>query len=229
MNGQRVLKIIVDIAMTAALLLLMAFELVGRQAHEWIGIAMFVLFVVHHILNRKWTGHLLRGKYPPIRILQTLLAVLILICMMSSMVSGIVLSEYVFEAFSIRGGWSWARILHMLAAYWGFVLMSLHLGIHWNMMLGMAGKAPGKRSGKEAARPKACGTWIARLAGVLIAGYGIYAFGKRQIGMYLLLESEFVFFNFEEPRVYFFIDYLAVMGLFIWIGHYAAKLIRKFS
>ena len=59
MNRQRVLKIIVDIAMTAALLLLMAFELVGRQAHEWIGIVMFVLFVIHHILNRKWTGHLL--------------------------------------------------------------------------------------------------------------------------------------------------------------------------
>lgn len=229
MNRQRVLKIIVDIAMTAALLLLMAFELVGRQAHEWIGIVMFVLFVVHHILNRKWTGHLLRGKYPLIRILQTLLAVLILICMLSSMVSGIVLSEYVFEAFSIRGGWSWARILHMLAAYWGFVLMSLHLGIHWNMMLGIAGKAAGKRSGKDAVHPKDYRAWIIRLAGVMIAGYGIYAFGKRQIGMYLLLESEFVFFNFEEPRVYFFIDYLAVMGLFIWIGHYAAKLIRKFS
>ena len=218
MNRQRVLKIIVDIAMTAALLLLMAFELVGRQAHEWSGIVMFVLFVIHHILNRKWTGHLLR-----------LLAVLILICMLSSMVSGIVLSEYVFEAFSIRGGWSWARILHMLAAYWGFVLMSLHLGIHWNMMLGIAGKAAGKRSGKDAVHPKDYRAWIIRLAGVMIAGYGIYAFGKRQIGMYLLLESEFVFFNFEEPRVYFFIDYLAVMGLFIWIGHYAAKLIRKFS
>ena len=215
--------------MTAALLLLMAFELVGRQAHEWSGIVMFVLFVIHHILNRKWTGHLLRGKYPPIRILQTLLAVLILICMMSSMVSGIVLSEYVFEPFQIRGGWSWAGILHMLAAYWGFVLMSLHLGIHWNMMLGIAGKAAGKRSGKDAVHPKDYRAWIIRLAGVMIAGYGIYAFGKRQIGMYLLLESEFVFFNFEEPRVYFFIDYLAVMGLFIWIGHYAAKLIRKFS
>ena len=56
MNRQRVLKIIVDIAMTAALLLLMAFELVGRQAHEWSGIVMFVLFVIHHILNRKWTS-----------------------------------------------------------------------------------------------------------------------------------------------------------------------------
>ena len=107
--------------------------------------------------------------------------------------------------------------------------MSLHLGIHWNMMLGIAGKAAGKRSGKDAVHPKDYRAWIIRLAGVMIAGYGIYAFGQRQIGMYLLLESEFVFFNFEELRIYFFIDYLAVMGLFIWIGHYAAKLILKFS
>ena len=30
--------------MTIALLLLMAYELVGHEAHEWLGIGMFVLF-----------------------------------------------------------------------------------------------------------------------------------------------------------------------------------------
>lgn len=52
MKRQTAVKIVVDVAMTAALLLLMAFELIGRQAHEWIGTGMIVLFVVHHILNR---------------------------------------------------------------------------------------------------------------------------------------------------------------------------------
>lgn len=215
MNRQRVLKIIVDIAMTAALLLLMAFELVGRQAHEWSGIVMFVLFVIHHILNRKWTGHLLRGKYPPIRILQTLLAVLILICMLSSMVSGIVLSEYVFEAFSIRGGWSWARILHMLAAYWGFVLMSLHLGIHWGIMTGMAGKL--------FEQPSAVRKWLARLAGFRIAAYGVWAFIKRDVLSYMLMQVHFVFFDYEEPVIFFILDYMAAMGLFVLIGHYLSR------
>ena len=42
-------KIIVDVIMTVLLLLLMAFELIGRTAHEWFGVGMFVMFVIHHI------------------------------------------------------------------------------------------------------------------------------------------------------------------------------------
>ena len=205
--------------MTVLLMLLMAFELIGREAHEWIGTGMFVLFVVHHVLNRKWTAHLLKGKYTPIRVLQTTLAVLVLLCILSSVVSGVVLSRYVFSFLPIEGGRSWARTLHMIGAYWGFVLMSLHLGIHWNMMLGMAGKASG--------RPSAVRRRILRILGAVIAVYGLYAFVKRGIGSYMLLQNLFVFFDFEEPLILFYIDYIAVMGLFIWIGHYLAQLLRR--
>ena len=52
------MKICVDIGMTIALLLLMTYELIGQAAHEWLGIGMLVLFLTHHILNRKWTGNL---------------------------------------------------------------------------------------------------------------------------------------------------------------------------
>ena len=48
-------KVTVDVVMTVLLMLLMAFELIGRAAHEWIGIAMFALFILHHILNRRWS------------------------------------------------------------------------------------------------------------------------------------------------------------------------------
>ena len=30
-----------------------------------------------------------------------------------------------------------ARSMHMAACYWGFVLMSVHLGMHWGMIVGM--------------------------------------------------------------------------------------------
>ena len=211
-------KIIVDVIMTVILMLLMAFELIGRTAHEWLGVGMFVMFVSHHILNRKWTSHLLKGKYTPIRIFQTLLAVLVLVCILCSMVSGIVLSRYVFSFLPIEGGRSWARTLHMIGAYWGFVFMSLHLGIHWNMMMGMAGKAAGN--------PSALRTWILRILGAAVAAYGVYAFVERGIGGYMSLQNMFVFFDFEEPLIFFLGDYLAAMGLFVWIGHYAAKLLR---
>lgn len=35
---------------------------------------------------------------------------------------------------------SFARRLHILGAYWGFLLMSRHLGLHWNMIIGMLRK-----------------------------------------------------------------------------------------
>lgn len=41
-----------------------------------------------------------------------------------------------------------------------------------------------------------------------------------------LLKTPFVFFDFEEPLILFFLDYLAVMGLFVCIGHYGSKLLR---
>lgn len=192
------------------------------------GTGMIVLFVVHHILNRRWTGHLLKGKYTPVRVFQTVLVFLVLICILSSVVSGIVMSRYVFDFLPIEGGRSWARILHMLAAYWGFVCMSLHLGVHWNMMMGMAGKALGRTpGGKSPSGASYARTWLLRIAGILVDGYGVYAFVRRGVTTYMFLRSVFVFFDYEEPLLFFYVDYIAVMGLFVWIGHYLAKLLRR--
>ena len=211
-------KWITDLAMTAALLLLMAYELVGQAAHEWIGVAMFVLFIFHHVLNSKWSRTVLKGKYTVLRGVQTGLAAAILLTMLSSMFSGIILSRHVFSFLSVRGLRSFARNLHMVSAYWGFVLMSLHLGLHWNMMIGIGRKLVGN--------PSASRTWILRMISFLIAGYGVYAFAVRKIGSYMLFLNQFVFFDFDQPIVFFMIDYMAIMGLFVFLGHYLAVLLR---
>jgi len=41
------------------------------------------------------------------------------------------------------------------------------------------------------------------------------------------LKSEFVFLDYGESKLLFYIDYLALMGLCIFIAHYGAKAIRK--
>lgn len=218
MKPKMILKLAVDIGMTAALLLLMAYELVGQAAHEWIGIGMFVLFVIHHILNGSWIRNLLRGRYNPVRIMQTGLVLLILCAMAGLMVSGIILSRHALSFLPIKGGRSFARNLHMISAYWGFVLMSVHLGFHWSMMMGMAKKFFPK--------PSAVRKWVLRILALVIAGYGVYAFIRRDIGIYMLLRSHFVFFDYEEPLVFFYLDYIAVMGLLIWIGNYVCVGLR---
>ena len=109
----------------------------------------------------------------------------------------------------------------MLSAYWGFVLMSLHLGLHWNMMLGAMGKAI---KGTSAAR-----IWILRIIAIAVAFYGVYAFVKRDIWDYMLLRVHFVFFDYDEPLFFFLLDYIAVMSLFIFVGHYLAVFLRRYG
>lgn len=219
MQPKMIAKICVDTAMTVMLLFLMAYEMIGQAAHEWLGISIFVLFVIHHVLNRKWCSSLLKGRYTLFRIWQTALILGVFLTMLGSMISGIIISRSVLSFLPISGGQSFGQNLHMISAYGGFVLMSLHLGLHWNMMMGMAKKAVKK--------PIPMGTWLLRGIGFLIAAYGAYAFLKRDIGIYMLMQSHFVFFDYEEPLIFFLADYIAVMGLFVLIGHYLTKGIKN--
>ena len=52
MKTKQIVKVCVDIAMTLGLLFLMGYHLWGDSAHEWVGAGMFLLFLLHHILNR---------------------------------------------------------------------------------------------------------------------------------------------------------------------------------
>lgn len=151
--------------------------------------------------------------------MQTALVVLVLFSMLGSMVSGVILSRHALSFLPISGGRSFARSLHMISAYWGFVFMSLHLGFYWSIMMGMAKKLVKK--------PSEIRKWTLRAIAVLIAGYGVYAFIKRDIGSYMLLRNQFVFFDFEEPLILFLLDYIAAMGLFVAISHYLSELLKK--
>ena len=113
------IKIAVDAAMSVSMLLLMAYGLVGEAAHEWIGMGMFALSVAHHILNHRWIQAVPRGRYTPLRVVQTALAGLIFLCMVGSMISGIVLSRHVFAFLPRHGGYELAQQVHILCAYWG--------------------------------------------------------------------------------------------------------------
>lgn len=217
MNTQKI-RIFIDTLLTGALLLLMPYELVGETAHEWIGMGMFLILVLHHILNRKWTGHIGKGKYTPVRIIQTILICLLVVSILGSMVSGILLSRHIFDFINIRGISVFAGRVHMTCAYWGFVLMSLHLGIHWRMILSAAGKWSLK-SDKEGHRR----VWILRISGTAIALYGAYVFVKRNIARYLFLQVHFVYFDYSEPVIFYILDYAAVMGMLVFLGYYLNK------
>lgn len=185
MKLKAVIKLSVDILMTLSLLFLMGYHLWGDVLHEWVGTGILLLFIAHHILNGYWYKTLFKGKHNTMRILTLCIDILVLVSMLAQMYSGIVMSRYVFDFLPGVGGMSLARRLHILGAYWGYVLMSLHLGLHWNMILGMCRKAAGIKN-KSKIR-----SIIAFVAGLIIAGYGVWTLISRDFSTYLLLKSEF--------------------------------------
>ena len=124
-------------------------------------------------------------------------------------VSGILMSKYVLKEVTINGASGTLRSIHMTLAYWGFVLMSFHLGLHVRAMA-----APIVKKMNKAVRV------IVRILFLLIAAYGVYAFERRGIGDYLLMRVMFAFFDFSESRVRFLWDYAAVMVLAAAAGYY---------
>lgn len=223
MKKKQIIKIAVDVLMTISLLFQMTYELIGQATHEWQGMWMALLFVVHHILNRKWIAALFKGKYNAYRILQTSLVVLIFLSTAGSMVSGIMLSRHVFSFLAIGFGSYYARNIHMLCAYWGFTLMSIHLGLHWGMMLAAFRRMA---RAEKATHPQSI---YLRAVALAIAGYGYYAVSKRSILEYMLYRSQFVFFDFGEPLIFFMLDYLAMMWLFVFAGYYLSQGAKRFA
>ena len=220
MKQKQKIKICVDLLMTVLLLCLMAYQIIGQELHEWFGAGMLVLFLLHNALNMKWYGRLFKGKYTTVRIVQTVVNLCVLTTMLCLGFSGIVLSRHVFSF--VRGGpMATARTMHLAASYWGFVLMSIHAGLHWGMILGMARKLKKKKSQTS--------VWILRLAALAIAGYGLFCFISTDIPSYMFLKNQFVFFDFEQSAVSVFAEYAAIMGFWIFIGHYFAKGIGKLN
>lgn len=200
------IRVAVDVGMVILLPLLMAYSLVGETAHEYLGIFMFLLFLAHNILNIKWWKNIFRGKYNSVRILRLIINVLILVIMISLTISGIMMSRHIFQFINIDGS-SYARTIHLLASYWGLILMSFHAGMY-------IVKIP----------------YIKR--NILIPIFvllGIRAFIRRNIVDYLFLKSQFVLIDFSQSVIITICDYLFISILFMIVGYAVTRLLRTLS
>ncbi|MBR4401274.1 MAG: DUF4405 domain-containing protein [Synergistes sp.] len=236
------LKLAVDAAMTLLLLLSMAYETVGPAfgrlfekisgmptdgfalgslMHECIGSALILLFFLHLWLNRSLLKNLFRGRLSAVRGVLALVNVLLTADAVLLLASGVMISKSLFAGLPVKGGMSFARTAHMLASYWGYVIMSFHVGLYLDVMKAEAGLAP------VPAKHSALRRALSYAAAAVIMFFGARAFARRRIGDYMFLRSQFVFFDFEEPLSRFLLDYIAVMLLFVCLGHIFMLLLRR--
>lgn len=153
------------------------------------------------------------------RVLQLVIDLLVFAAMAAQAYSGVILSRYVFRFLPIHRGMAMARRLHILGAYWGYLFIGLHLGLHWGIVLGLVRKRIPDTGRKS--------TLFPFLAGLAIAVYGFFVLLKRNLADNLFLRTEFVFLDYEESWPFYYLDYLALMGLCVFLAYELAKLLRR--
>ena len=84
-----------------------------------------------------------------------------IVSVIASAVSGIVLSQHLYRFLKISKGASIARSVHLVCAYLNYILMSLHLGLHWNTMIAAMpkGRDFGRQMDPETSGGRHCGLW----------------------------------------------------------------------
>ncbi len=207
----KTIKLIVDGCMTVLLLCLMAYQVTGEMLHEWFGIGMTAVLILHHVLNRRWYAALFRGRYNAYRIATTAVNTLLLASIALTAICGMAMSAHAVPFLYGLLPVSFARQFHLAMSYWSFVLMGLHLGLHIPAMTaGWNGKV-------KAAAAVLC---------VIAAGVGIRLFFRSRITEYMFFRSPFAFFDYEKTAVRVFLEHVAMLTAFALPGACAASLIK---
>lgn len=197
-------------ALTVTLLLLMAFQVTEQLAHEWLGITMFALTVVHQILNRKFYSAILKGRYNGLRVFQLIVNILLLLSFVCTALSGMMMSRFATPFMNGILPSSVVRQGHLALSHWSFVLMGLHLGLHFGIITSKL---------KKGAVRLALGAVMS-----VISVYGFYLFFKSDMLNYMLFKNPFAFLDYTKAWWLVILENLAMLPA--W--GYAAYLLSLF-
>lgn len=209
-----VFKIAIDFSMAVLLLLIMSFQSTGQMLHEYFGVALTILFITHNILNLSWYKNIFKGRYNKKRAFQTCVNAVMIVFMAMAVISGIAMSGYAFSFLNIGISTGTARKLHLFSVYWAFVFMSLHLGIHSQMLLALTKRINISKL-------------ILKIIAFVLAIFGAYVFYNNNLFSYMFLQSEFAFFDFGKNIFIVLIENIGLMTFWALMAHYILKLISK--
>ena len=206
-------KRILDVALTVALLLLMSMQVTDQFAHEWIGISMFALVIVHHILNRKYYTAIFKGKYTPLRVFQLIVNTLLLLTFICTPLSGMMMSRYATPFMNGLLTSSVVRQGHLALSHWSFVLMGAHLGLHFGIITGKLKKGKVKIA----------------LGAVMscVSVYGFYLFFNSNIFDYMLFKIPFAFLDYSKAWWLVILENLAMLLAWSFAGYLISLFLKK--
>ena len=215
MKSKTIIKRVVDVALTVTLLLLMAFQVTEQLAHEWLGVTMFALTIVHQLLNRKYYAALFKGRYNALRVFQLIVNTLLLLSFMCTALSGMMMSRFATPFMNGILPSSIVRQGHLALSHWSFVLMGLHLGLHFGIIT--------SRMKNRAVRI----VLAVVMTGVSV--YGFYLFFSSDILNYMLFKNPFAFLDYSKPWWLVLLENLAMLLAWAFAAYLLSLGLKKLS
>lgn len=220
MNTRLIIRITLALAAAGLFLLALAYWWQGNLFHEIVGSSLFGVLIVHNVFNRRWYGAVPRGRYDARRWVGLLNTVALLLAMVVLFVTSIVISRGVFGFLGLKPPFT-VREIHVLAAYWTLLIFSLHLGTHWQRVMGAS------RGLFGVSAPNPMRTFLLRVLAAAIAAFGAYSVTVMTLDAKLSNQYLLDMWDFSAATSAFFAHYLAIVGLCVCIGHYSVLVMKS--
>ena len=202
-------KMLVDTAMTIVFIMLMCNQITGIFAHEILGISVIVLFIIHQILNINYYKNILKVKYNKLRIAYLIIDILLLIMMLVMILSATFISRYTLKFLNLSDD-SLGRELHILSAYSIYMLIGLHIGLHYNSITKL------KKENKIVLNIFMC---------LFAIVFGIQGFIKKEFLNKLTLQNLYPIYS-EQNFLMILIDYIGILIMFVIVGYGIYNLLK---
>lgn len=220
MSSVFLLRLVLDSIAAGLLLFAFAYFWQGNAAHELAGIGMFMLLAVHNLFHRRWFAGLSKGTRERRGRFNVALTFVLLAGMLALLGTSLVISETLFSSLRLDDDFT-ARQIHASLAYWLLIVVAIHLGLRWPLLMGVARKLLGI-TGPHTAR-----TVALRVVAAGIAVQGLSSALALNLRSRLLFQMSLDWWNFEESVAGFFAHCMAVMGLCIVVTHYTMQWLQR--
>jgi hypothetical protein len=205
------MKLIVDILMFILMTLQFMRGYIPPIFHEISGIVLFVLVIVHLILNKNYIKNLFKGRYNFNRALMAIIAIVFFATFFTSAILGMFSSQEAL-IFLNRGNYN-INHAHKVISFISLIILSLHLGINFNAMFGKLFNKYSK-------------TVFYIVEGVIII-CGIYSF--IDLDLITLVSGRFGFSSFDGNPYIIYIEYISVILMITFLTYNVTKLANKIN
>lgn len=214
------LRLVFDATAASLLLIGLAYWWLGNAVHEVAGTAMFLLVILHNFFNRRWYGSIGRTSRDARGALNASVTLLLLIAMLTLLLTSALISHALPRALT-SGGEAFARRIHSFAAYWALIILAIHLGLRWPVIMSAA------RGLFGISEPSAARAFALRLIAGAIAIHGVWSSFELGVGARLAMEATPDWWDFEAAAAGFFRHCVAIVGLYAALTHYAVRWIQR--